>query len=268
MARGLWAVFIDLTGTVLRESDKRRAAALRAGKLGVYDYRPPSGRLKWDRDACRLWGVPEGEEVSYGTFLAGVHPNDLNAVTSAVEGARDPAGAGRLECECRVCGRTNGMVRWISADGDVTFEGGQPVRLAGTMEDVTERKCAQERIHLLMCEVNHRSKNMLSIVQAIARQTIASSPEDFLGRFGDRVEALAAGQDLLVKSAWKGVALAGLVRSQLAPFADLIGLRIEVEGPPVLIAASATQTLGMALHELATNAGRQAWGAFQRQWPR
>jgi PAS domain S-box-containing protein len=257
-----WVCFVlDLTGRkraekALRESEEWRAAALRAGKLGVYDYNPQSGRLKWDRETYRLWGVPEGEEVTYETFLAGVHPDDLNAVSASVERALGPAGTHRHECEYRVVNRADGSVRWISADGDVTFEDGQPVRLVGTVQDVTERKRAQERIHLLMREVNHRSKNMLSIVQAIARQTIASGPEDFLERFGDRIEALAASQDLLVKNAWKGVALADLVRSQLALFEDLIGARIEFSGPPLLICASAAQTLGMALHELATNAGK------------
>ena len=257
-----WVCFVlDLTGRkraekALRESEEWRAAALRAGKLGVYDYNPQSGRVKWSQETYRLWGVPEGEEVTYETFEAGVHPNDLNAVKAAVERAFDPAGTHCYECEYRIVDRADGSVRWISADGDVTFEDGQPVRLVGTVEDVTERKRAQERIHLLMREVNHRSKNMLSIVQAIARQTIASSPEDFLERFGDRIEALAASQDLLVKNAWKGVALADLVRSQLALFEDLIGARIEFSGPPLLISASAAQTLGMALHELATNAGK------------
>jgi hypothetical protein len=67
---------------------------------------------------------------------------------------------------------------------------------------------------------------------------------------------LAASQDLLVKSAWQGVDLAELVRSQIAHFEDLIGQRIELQGPPALISASAAQTIGMALFELATNSGK------------
>jgi CheY-like chemotaxis protein len=67
---------------------------------------------------------------------------------------------------------------------------------------------------------------------------------------------LAASQDLLVKNAWKGVDLGELARAQLAHFQDLIGSRIEIKGPPLLISASAAQTIGMALHELATNAGK------------
>ncbi len=126
----------------------------------------------------------------------------------------------------------------------------------GTIRDITERKRHEEEVQLLLREVNHRSKNMLALVQAIARQTVSTNAEDFLERFEERVRALAAAQDLLVKSEWKGVVLAELIRSQLAHFLDAIGQRISLDGPPLFISASAAQTLGMALHELATNAGK------------
>ncbi len=133
---------------------------------------------------------------------------------------------------------------------------GKPVSLIALVTDMTDRKRYEEHICLLMREVNHRSKNMLTLVQAVARQTIAANPEDFLDRFGKRVEALAASQDLLVKNAWRGVDLDELVRSQLAHFEDLIGSRIEFRGPALFVSASAAQAIGMALHELATNASK------------
>ena len=128
--------------------------------------------------------------------------------------------------------------------------------LQAVMRDITERKRQEEQINILMREVNHRAKNMLSLVQAIASQTLAANPEDFLDRFGKRVEALAANQDLLVKNAWKGADLNELVRSQLGHFEDLIGRKIRLEGSPLFVSASAAQVIGMALHELATNAGK------------
>jgi PAS domain S-box-containing protein len=133
---------------------------------------------------------------------------------------------------------------------------GGKLYFTGTVRDITERKRHEEEVHLLLREVNHRAKNMLGLVQAIARQTAATKPGDFIGRFEERVRALAASQDLLVKNEWKGVDLDELVRSQLAHFKDLIGARIAIEGQSLFISASAAQTIGMALHELATNAGK------------
>ena len=122
--------------------------------------------------------------------------------------------------------------------------------------DLSERKRYEEHIHLLLREVNHRAKNMLALVQAVARQTAASSPQDFIEKFSQRVQGLSANQDLLVNSNWTTVPLEDLVRSQLAHFSDLRDQRVSIEGPPVEIAASASQALGMALHELATNAAK------------
>lgn len=122
--------------------------------------------------------------------------------------------------------------------------------------DITERKREQQHIRLLMRESDHRSKNMLTLVQAVARQTAAQKSDNFLARFDERLRALAASQDLVVKNEWRGVDLAELLFSQLSHFKDLIGTRIILEGPPVFISASAAQTIGMAVHELATNAGK------------
>jgi PAS domain S-box-containing protein len=123
-------------------------------------------------------------------------------------------------------------------------------------QDVTERNAHEEHVRLLMREVNHRAKNMLSLVQAIARQTAAREPEDFIGRFTERIQALAANQNLLVRNEWQGVDVEDLVRAQLAHFADLVGSRIAVHGPKLRLNAAAAQAIGLALHELATNAGK------------
>jgi two-component sensor histidine kinase len=129
--------------------------------------------------------------------------------------------------------------------------------------NITERKRHEEQIDLLVSEVNHRAKNMLAVVQAIARQTVAATPVDFIQQFGERIQALAASQDLLVESDWKGVNLHELARSQLGPFKAMIGTRIEMRGAPVLISAQAAPPIGMAIHELATNAGK--YGALSNE---
>jgi two-component sensor histidine kinase len=130
------------------------------------------------------------------------------------------------------------------------------VSLIGTAQDITERKEREEKEHLLMREINHRAKNMLSVVDAIAHQTAARNPEDFIDRFSERIQALSANQDLLVRNEWNGVGIAELVRAQLAHFSDLIGSRITVHGPALRLKAASAQATGLALHELATNAGK------------
>jgi two-component sensor histidine kinase len=134
--------------------------------------------------------------------------------------------------------------------------------MVGTAQDITrrkqqeeERKQQQERERLLMREVNHRAKNMLSVVDTIARQTATENPEGFVGRFSERIQALSANQDLLIRNEWQGVEIEDLVHAQLAPFVSLTG-RIRVDGPKLRLKATAAQAIGLALHELATNAGK------------
>ena len=129
--------------------------------------------------------------------------------------------------------------------------------------DFTEQQQQEDHIKLLMGEVNHRSKNMLGLIQAMARQTVKTQPEDFLEIFGQRVRALSASQDLLVKGEWKAVRLGELIRSQLAHFGDELDGRLTIDGPLVQITASASQSLGMAVHELATNAAK--FGALSNE---
>lgn len=127
--------------------------------------------------------------------------------------------------------------------------------VSSTIRDITERKRAEERAELLLKEVNHRAKNLLAVVQAVARQTAKKSDvHRFAELFTERLAGLAASQDLLVHSEWQGVDVGDLVRSQLAHLADLIGTRIVLDGPPIQLVPAAAQAIGMAIHELSTNA--------------
>jgi PAS domain S-box-containing protein len=135
-------------------------------------------------------------------------------------------------------------------------ENGVPV-IQCNIRDITARKHAEEHVQLLIAEVNHRAKNLLAVVQAVADQTAKyGDPAGFVARLSDRIDALAAGQDLLVKNLWQGVEVGELVVAQLSHFKDLIGTRILIDGPSALLTTGATQGIGMALHELSTNAAK------------
>ncbi len=124
--------------------------------------------------------------------------------------------------------------------------------------DITESKEAEAHLRLLLRELTHRSKNLLAVIQAMARQTArhAGSIDGFLSQFGARLQALAASHDLLVRESWYGASLRELVRSQLAAYIGGGADQVELEGPDIGLKPEAAQNLGLALHELVINAGK------------
>jgi PAS domain S-box-containing protein len=260
------AVIQDLTARkqaeqALLASKARLQLALDAAQLGWWRYDPVRRASSGDKRANEIFDfdVAENEEVAIEEVVKRVHPDDAERVQAAIATALDPADPKPLTIEYRIR-RRDGAVRWVENRGLAYFGSAGPERGAasfvGTVVDVTERKEREEKEHLLMREINHRAKNMLSVVDAIAHQTVARNPEDFIACFSERIQALSANQDLLVRNEWKGVDIADLVRAQLAHFADLIGSRIAMRGPRLRLKPASAQAIGLALHELATNAGK------------
>jgi len=258
-----------ITGVTCAATDitelKRAEAALRASEerfRGIYEHAGTgialmdmNGRFQSCNPAyAAMLGYSEAE-LRERDFASLMHPEDHDAALVEIRrliAQEIPS----FEIVNRYVDK-GGKAIWVHKHVSlIRDDGGRPTGIVALLTDMTERKRHEERIRLLVSEVNHRSKNMLAVVQAVARQTIAANHEDFLTRFGERVRALATAQDLLVKYEWRGVDVGELVRSQLSHFIDLIGERITLAGPALFITASASQTIGMALHELATNAGK------------
>jgi PAS domain S-box-containing protein len=128
--------------------------------------------------------------------------------------------------------------------------------LARQSADYLQRKRSEALEKTLIGELQHRTKNLLAVVQGIASAMPKIDPENFQERFRDRLAGLATSLDLLVKSQWQGVDISSLIRAQLAHLRELIGPRITLTGPPVRLSDGAAQAIGMVVHELATNASK------------
>lgn len=141
-----------------------------------------------------------------------------------------------------------------------------PIRSAGSevigasliARDVSQQKQREEHVRFLMRELTHRSKNLLAVIQAMARQSMSRdiAPQEFVKRFTDRLQGLAGSHDLLSRVDWKGASLMELIRSQLSHYMDLFGTRILLDGTDIAIRPEAAQNVGIALHELSTNAAK------------
>lgn len=120
--------------------------------------------------------------------------------------------------------------------------------------DISDRKRSEQQLSSLMREVNHRSKNLLTVVQSILRQMRPRDTASFVADFGERLRALSACQDLLVRHPTRSVRLDALIASQLGHLRDLLGTRIRLQGAELTLNADVAQNVGMAIYELSTNA--------------
>jgi PAS domain S-box-containing protein len=131
-----------------------------------------------------------------------------------------------------------------------SFRSGDQLFVVACVIDIAERKRNEEYIQFIMHELSHRSKNLLTVVLGIASQTMGRGD---LRKFEGRLMALARCHDQLVEKGWEGALIEALIFAQLKPFVDAAD-RIDAAGPSIMLHPEAAQSIGLALHELATNA--------------
>ncbi len=242
---GRWIYGVDLDITQRKEAEdelarmvgslakerERLAIALTVGRLGVYEWQVGREDIWWSPELYPLYGVDaETFTPTLENFTALIHPDDRE----------------ELWCRSEECIRErkifehafriltpSGAQRWILNRSHVGLNPqGEVERLIGVAADITERKAREEQVYLLMHEVNHRSKNLLAVVQAIASQSAKTDdPAVFARHFAVRLQGLAASHDLILRNSGNGASLADLVASQLSHLSGLLGKRIMVKGP-------------------------------------
>ncbi len=244
--------------TALHHGLQSIALAAEATGIGFWEWNVHTNVIRWDAQMFELYGVLPTDDgcITNETWRAAVLPEDFAENEAILNNTLQTNGQSTREFRIRR-GDTGEWRTIQSVEAMRASHGIEAEWMVGTNVDITDRKRAEEHAQLLTAEVNHRAKNLLSVVQSIAQQTAKSGdPLTFAARLSDRIGGLAANQDLLVQNLWHGVGVCELVTSQLAHFRDLIGTRIYLHGPELTVTAAASQAIGMAVHELATNAAK------------
>jgi PAS domain S-box-containing protein len=211
----------------------------------------------------RTWGSPQWEvytglsldaSIGFG-WLEAIHPDDREATLKAWETAKS---TGQYYVQHRVRRLQNADYRWHQTRAVPLPDTGDSAReWVGTSTDVHELLQLQEQQSILVAELQHRTRNLLGIVQSLMQQTAMTSPttEEFSAKFSDRLTALSRVQGLLTGKPGEPVTIGSLLRMELEALgADIAWDRVQFEGPQVPLPSGAVQTLALALHELATNA--------------
>jgi len=244
-----------MTREFVGSSDRERLGlALQVAGLGEFEW-------DLDRDVyiisdrlAAITGLPAGEVPAQGgtVYNEHIHPDDLKAMLD--ERAANLRDTDVFERHYRMIRPDDGRVLWMRAAGTVLRdETGAPRRVCGVVEDVSKHHLEEDQRQQLMAELDHRVKNVLAAVQALAQQTAkrTTSLEGFLTTFGGRLKAMASANELLTAARWRGAAIDHLAAAELGALAPG---QTSWEGPDLFLTPRAANALSLALHELATNA--------------
>ncbi|GJE04558.1 hypothetical protein GMJLKIPL_6522 [Methylobacterium isbiliense] len=268
---GMIGVVQDVTAReearrALYDREQRLRVATSVAALGIFEWHLLDDQALWENE--RMWEIfgrrPQDGTISMTEFFRDVmHPEDKAPFREAVSAAL--RGEGVLHATGRVRRASDGAWRTIEMAGRFERDtpGGLPRRLIGVLADITDRRLAEERQTLLIRELHHRVKNTLATVQAIVGSTArtASSIDSFYEAFVGRIMSLAHTHSVLTEDVWQTASLRGLLENELKPYADGTMTpeadgRITLEGPAVDLASEIAVPIGMAIHELTTNAAK------------
>ncbi len=249
----------------LSDSEARLRVALEAADLGTWEVDLRTRIAQRSPRTLAIFGAPPEDMIGpYPGWADRIHADDRDAVAGAF--ARLAEGTAELYAAEYRFHHPEGRVVWVESRARVVAHDrtGRPLRLAGTVQDITARREAEERRTLLAREVDHRAKNALAVVQAALRLTPRTTLDDYAAAVEGRVAALARAHTLLADQGWAGASLRALLGGELAAFTlkDEGDPTVTLEGPTVRVAPPAAQSLSLAFHELTTNAVK--YGALSR----
>ena len=236
-----------------RKAEHKLATALSVSGVGTWRWDIARNIVEWDDRLCVMFGVAPGSSPKTDAeFLNLVIEEDRAHVLKMIEDSlRTPHAS---EYTYRINHPTKG-VRWIADRNDVLCgPDGAPLEIVGASMDVTDRKQADEHRDLLIRELHHRVRNTLAMVQGMANAT-ANSAQDlahFKETFARRIASLAMTHALLTDAKTQSTTLSRLVRQEL----EALGMaeRLDLTGGDLLLPSELAVPIGMAMHELATNA--------------
>jgi two-component sensor histidine kinase/PAS domain-containing protein len=237
------------------ETARRLSAAVMVARLGTFELAADGEEVRLDARAREIFAFAPDQRLTIHDLIGRIEAEDLHRMAQE-DAAAAAAGQWRRVADYRIV-LPDGSVRHITAVGDLMRRAQGPALWSvGMLEDVTERRRAEQRQRLLINELNHRVKNTLATVQSIASQTLRSASDLTQARasFEARLVALSAAHDLLTAQSWHGAPLDELVATALAPFEGAQAPQISRSGPRVWLSAPRALALSLAVHELATNA--------------
>jgi PAS domain S-box-containing protein len=255
--------------------DDRRGLelALEAAGLGEFEWDAARDVFVISPRMAAILGVPSGAIPAQGGEAMNrfVHPDDLPKLREGQ--ARRRGAGGPYSYEYRHMRPDTGALVWIRVAGVLSMDaGGRAHHATGIVEDVTERKREESQRQTLMAELDHRVKNVLATVQALAVQTArrTTSLDVFLQNFSGRLKAMGAANELLTAARWRGAAIDHLAAAELGALAPG---QTAWEGPELFLTPRAANALALGLHELAANAVKFGalsvdTGRVQLRWTR